>query len=591
MQTRASRAALCSALLVGCATTTTNTTTTGQTQSNSGGSSQAFGVVPLPDRGRLQALAARPATVRGGARESSNVSEWRLTGPLPTAIEAANVAQPLSTTDAFERLVQTTAPSATTTEALRCVAREAATFEARGAGNASAQLLRYFSLACGLSMAPQVWFLSFDNVGASMTTDALLAEQQQALSTQIRPVLSGATGGVGAALVREGARVKIAIARGQSLVRFTTVSMEGAAESVVRGEISGANAGDAVAVIANTRDGGARFCVAEAGMVAPRFGFRCPAASDGAPEYADVMYVPRGRLLGRLVGTVLIGGAADGRLAFRRATTAAISFTDEATSTAALEALLNERRRASGIAALQFSESSRRAACPVAGYAVGALTGDVSSEDAEVAVLGMMAGWGVEGRVREGHAGANVLVTGDGSQLVTTTLDQPSGRMSLLDPEAAHGALCPIVVDRKFIGMAYATWRVVDERSMHDVAGVWARVDEERRRLGHEPVQRWTGATRSLEAAIDALDRGTTTPDTVSQRLSNAAVEEGSTGVRVMMFSMVTPSGAPMQVPSELLDRRLTRAQIGTTWFRAPGSAWAVRVVLVVVPQEGVNLV
>lgn len=358
---------------------------------------------------------------------------------------------------------------------------------------------------------PQVWFVTFDGVPASTTIDALLTQQGAALSAQMRPVLAGVRSGagVGAALAREGAKVKIALAHGPSLVRFSTVSMESPTEAVVRGEIAGANAGDAGAMIANTREGGARFCTAETGMVAPRFGFRCPASSDGAPEYADVMYVPRGRLLGRLVATVLIGGAAEGRLAFRRTTPTAIAFTDEATATTALEALLNERRRASGLSAVQFSESSRRAACPLAGYAVGALTGDVSADDAEVAMLGMMAGWGVEGRVREGNAGASVFVTNDGSQLVTTVLDQPSGRMSLLDPEAAFGALCPIVVDRKFAGIAYAAWRVVDERTMHDVTGVWTRVDEERRRLGRQPVQRWTGATvaRGGRRGLDGRSR------------------------------------------------------------------------------------
>jgi hypothetical protein len=566
-------------LLCACTTTGTNGASQG---------SGRFGLVPLPARRQAQQLRAQAPTLRAGQEVSAATTEWRLTGPLPTSVDAANAPQPWST-DAIEQIAQASVPGTVrTSEALRCFAREMAQYAARNEGQSPPWVNHYLSAACGLSTPGVAQVFSIRANSASTTTEALVAESREWLVEHIRPTLTNATNGASIAIARDGVKVRVVIAAREDVVTFDTVSMGSSEEAVVRGEVRGAAAQDAIVVLANTRDGGVRPCVPEQGILSPRFGVRCPASAEGAPEYVEVMHIPRGRLLGRTVATTLVGGSVEGRLSWRRPALAPLLFTDAATTRTALESVVNEQRRAIGRAPLTFTAADNDATCPLGAHTLGPLTGGGEVDVAEVAMLAMMAGWGVEGRIRGAMAGANALTTRDANALMASVLSLPSGRLSLLDPDASRGVVCAAVVDSKFVGLSYTTWQLVDESRAHDAETVWARIDAERARRGAPPLRRWSGATRSLTDAIDAIDARRVLPDDVLSSLSSAAVNESATGVRAMAFSVFAPGGSTLQIPDELLDPTLTQAQIASTWYRARGSAWAVRVLLVIAPSAGV---
>ncbi|MFO0561872.1 MAG: hypothetical protein U0269_27920 [Polyangiales bacterium] len=579
---RVRKAAFAAGLLSLCACATTGTTSNG-----SGGQREArFGAVPLPARRQVRTLRERAPSLRAGQEVGPTVAEWRLTGPLPAAIDRAHEPLAWSTTDPLEQVAQRAAPpTVRTSEALRCFARELAQYSVRNPGVAPPTVNHYLAAACGLSQPGRVHVSSIRAASESASTEAILAQLGNQLADQLRPLLAGAADGAGVAIARDRLELHVAIVAREEVAAFDTVTMGASNECVVRGQVRGASEQDAILVMANTRDGGVRVCAPEQGILAPRFGVRCPASADGAPEFVEVMHVPRGRLLGRSVGTMLVGGSAEGRLLWSTAAHAPITFTDATATRAAMEAVVNGQRRSLGLAPLVFNAEENAAICPLGAYSIAAISGAGNNDEAEVAMLAMMAGWGVDGRIRGAAVGANALTTRDASTLLASTLTLPSGRVSLLDPQAARAVLCPQVVDAKFIGLSYATWQLVDEQRSHDVDAVWNRLDEERRRRGLAPVQRWTGAPRALSEAIAAIDSGRISPDDILQTLSQSAVNESATSVRAMAFAVLAPAGAPMQLPDELLATSLSTAQIATTWYRAPRAPWAVRLVLVLVPS------
>lgn len=567
--------------LCACATTESN-----RNGANAGRREARFGAVPLPARRQVRTLSERAPTLRSGQEVTASVAEWRLTGPLPTALDQAHAEAPWSSTDALEQIAQRAAPATVrTSEALRCYAREIAQYNARNPGTSPPSINHYLASACGLSNPGGTQILSVRARDARETTETILTQLGERLTSELRTVLSSAASGAGVAVARHELDVRIVIATRDERVAFDTVSMGATNECVVRGQIAGGSAHDTIIVMANTRDGAVRMCTPEQGILPPRFGVRCPATADGAAEFAEVMLVEHGRLLGRTVGTTLVGGSTEGRLVWRSPALAPVTFTDATTTRTALESLVNTQRRALGLAPLVFSPEENGTICPLGAYSIGALIGGASRDDSELAMLGMMAGWGVDGRIRGASVGAGALTTRDGSTLVSSTLMLPSGRVSLLDPDAARGVLCPQVVDAKFVGLSYATWQLVDEQHAHDVDVVWSRIAAERQRRGTAAMQRWNGAPRAMADAIAAVDSGRISPDDVLQSLSQAAVNESASSVRAMVFAVMAPAGAPMQLPDELLDPALSTAQIATTWYRAPRAPWAVRLVLVLVPS------
>jgi hypothetical protein len=560
--------------------------TTGVSSQSTAGGGATFGAVPLPAQAQVRTLATRAPTIVARETVVDDVIEWRLAGPLPASATVANASAPWSS-EPLEALVQSVAPSGTSTsEGVRCLAKEAARHALAHAGGLSPMLARYVAAACGLARQRSVrfWSVALPSATAAVTELSAVTAMRDNLRDQLRPILASARGAVGVAMARDGAQVRVALVSGEDGVRFEPITVDPGGTAIVRGEAIGASAQDRISVLVNLRQGGVRFCEAEPGVFAPRFAVRCPAPVDGAPEYVSVTRVPPGRMLSLGVGTALVGGAPEGALVWRRSAAAEVRFTDVERTNAALEAMVNERRRSIGLAPLTFSTAARRATCPLAPYTVGAMLGQSSVSDGELAVLGMMAGWDVPGRVREGNAGANSLSTRDGATLIAETLDLPLGRVSLLAPEASQASLCPVVVDGKFVGLAYASWATVDEANRRDTTALWTRIAEERRRAGAPALQRWEGAPNALSRALDSVDRGEAEPEAAMNVLTEAAVAEGNTSVRAMAFSLFTPSGAPLQVPAGLLDASITHAQIGATWYRAPGSAWAVRVVYVIVP-------
>lgn len=569
-----------------CAIESACATTDSNTRSAQGGSS--FGAVALPARRQLRALTQRAPALRANPEVSLSSGEWRLQGPLPTALDRAAVAQPFSQTELVERFAQSIAPSGvTTSESLRCLAREIAHFALRNEGNAPPTIGQYLSAACGLSTPGDAQIFSITAGRESATIESLFTELGARLSEQWRPVLAQATDGAGIALARDGVKIRVVIVRKVERARFDMIEQQPGNEAIVRGEVRGAGAEDVLTLFVNTAEGGVRVCTPEVGIVPPRFGARCPASAEGAPQYVEVMHVPRDRLLGQTVGAQLVGGAPEARLAWRYTAMPAVAFTDDAATRAALEAQVNQRRAAAGRGPLVFGEREHRSICELGGFTVGHLSGSVTADDAELAMMGMMAGWTVEGRVRGGMAGANALTTRDGSLVLASALEMPSGRLALLDPNASRGVLCPVVVDAKFVGMSYASWQLVDEANAHESDTVWARLDEERARAGLAPITRWTGATRALQTAVTALEQGTQAPQAIIDTLTQSAVDESQTGVRATAFVVHAPAGAPLQISRTLMDPSIREAQIAATWFRAPHSPWAVRVVFVVMPSRG----
>jgi hypothetical protein len=135
--------------------------------------------------------------------------------------------------------------------------------------------------------------------------------------------------------------------------------------------------------------------------------------------------------------------------------------------------------------------------------------------------LGLLAGWEVEGMVREGHFVSAVVPGAAGYRdVIQMALSRPAGREALLDPTAERVAL-GVTADGGQVGALISTYATFDGyRHDRDPGAVAARIAGARRDKGLPP----PAVARELNAAADRAAR---------------AVQAGQLGPRDAMRKML----------------------------------------------------
>src|SRR5262249_32809559 len=128
----------------------------------------------------------------------------------------------------------------------------------------------------------------------------------------------------------------------------------------------------------------------------------------------------------------------------RPAQTGADAPASDAALAPALLEQINAVRKEAGLSALRLSDTESRTAAQLAPYYFAALTGGLEVTIADKVALGLLAGWDVDGMVREGHFASQWTHQRSPASLVEAAIASPFGRETLLDPAISLIAIGPI---------------------------------------------------------------------------------------------------------------------------------------------------
>ncbi|HEX2486016.1 MAG TPA: hypothetical protein VHQ66_11980, partial [Myxococcota bacterium] len=391
---------------------------------------------PFPTPKQLDALGdAAPETL--ARMEIDDVERWTLSGPFPERVEVVPHAPGGPIEALLDAAVARRAGLAVASEAMHCMARELALFVAQRGKMAPPALVEFSAGRCGALVSVPRTVYVHGAAPAGVPEQELVGVWRAQLESMLEPLLAGGPVDAGLAFARvdgRAAAVAVASARRVQVTPFSPVAADGvvsfAGEAL--GPVEEVQAG------ANQGELGHAKCTPDPAVQAPRFSFRCPLARGDESAAIDVMVREQERLLSQSAFSVLARAPGADANEWRRPEHAPSRVAADAADFAdAVQAALGAVRKREGLRPLVLSRPQSEVADELAPHVLAPALGAGSPAAADLAALGLVAGWGVGGAVR-GAGLATGLVIGalDAGRFVDAALERPSGRASLLDPDA-----------------------------------------------------------------------------------------------------------------------------------------------------------
>ncbi len=420
----------------------------------------------FPSRTEIDAIAAAPLPSGGLDDRSVDVASWELRGPAAEAIDEATGNDP-SAWGGMLAAATSAGPGLVASQAMGCVAREAAVFVAQKGALPAQTLRRFLAARCGAASTDVSLAYQAGTVPPAMTEADVSVQWGPQVRAMVQSGLRGGNrlAGIGFARANDHAAVLLATAPRRARLERTPIAASGGGV-VLRGELL-VPAAHIEAMVTSGRFGYAE-CAVDAAVALPRFSVACPVAAADASAWIEVAAFPAGRVLGDAVIDIQVfpAGAPDHTYAHAPAASRGGPRDPAALAIGVVEHL-NAVRRDAGLGAVRLSLGESRKAAALAPHYFAALGGHGDVTVADKIALGLQAGWDVEGVVRDGH-----FATGRGdAQSPDDLLDQacasPFGRRALLDPEVQSVAVGTVVVG-DVLGALIGTYAIVDPRRAPD---------------------------------------------------------------------------------------------------------------------------
>jgi hypothetical protein len=352
---------------------------------------------------------------------------------------------------------------------------------------------------------------------------------------------------------------------------------------VVRGEVT-APAATLRALINRGRYGYA-VCVADPAVPLPRFSVTCEPSREDEVAWLTISTLPPGRLLGTPVLEVLAWpSGAPGKVYAKIARPAAqTSAPAEVASLPALVEEINRVRKDAGLEAVTLAERESATAARLAPHFFSSFGGDDTSSD-QVA-LGLLAGWEVEGMVRNGHFVSVVTPGAAYRDLIQSALSRPVGREALLDPAAVRVSIGTIA-EGGSVGALLSTYSLFDGYK-HDVGegrAIAARLAGLRRaRAVREPTL-VTELSAACQHAAVSVQEGRRTAEEALDDLVRFVNEKLGRSARA--WASETTSLEAMKFPEEMLSSPALMFGVGVGHHKPVGRAWGRFLVYFVAVEE-----
>ncbi|HSO31661.1 MAG TPA: hypothetical protein VLT33_04075, partial [Labilithrix sp.] len=511
---------------------------------------------PFPSRQALEKLAAAPVTPLP-ARTVAAAPEWKLQGAGADAVAPVEAR--------YAQVATKTGAAVTFAKELRCVARELGRFHLENDAYPDERLRRFLIAACGLTNPAIVAAESHGAADPSIADEEILADWQKKLA--IPAEVRGSALGVW--MGRKGKRVVIMTVAQKTSPGDMVITNEEPGQVTVRG--TAPLGSETVIGLVNQGEHGVARCAQDLATPLPLYAFRCALGEGDATAWIEVAARAQGRLLLRSVGL----GLARRDVAVPYAYVAAPRDVKNVTSSAELASAVLDgvnRARAKGklapltLAGTQTATNGR--------FAPHFFQASQQHDDSDQIGLGLLAGWDVEGTIRNGNLFAALLSgTSNANAWLDYALESPMGRFTMLEPEArqiAVGVSAPGALGG--LGAVVTTYQMfgsTDHRA--DVAHVFAGITKLRAARGlAQPIA--MADTAALAAEATFVNTGRKDAQDALDAALVAVRNRTHQGVRGWIAMTNDLDSIPF--PPELLGAPSATVGIEVTHVRNPGAAW-----------------
>jgi hypothetical protein len=562
--------------------------TTGQPR-DSGAKDETF-----PTREEVRDLASQAPAAESPVARFRTVSAWSIEAPTTDRVGE----DPISAPDGWEELLLEVAAEraglVVASEGMRCAAREFGRFFLEHSALPAPDLHRFLLARCGTS-----------SVGATTAyvegvlpgeEDASDAEIRKHWDTEARTLLRTHLGAgpraVGVWFGRRAGRGTLMFLSGERRVRIDPISPVPGADGalVLRGEVL--STAQEVRGIVNQGRHGWAFCEGDPSVRPPAFALRCPTDPKDGRAWILVAARRPGRVLSDGVLQVLArpsGASALGYRAPHLGRELPIATADEFREQLARE--VNRVRREAGAPPLSLEPNQSELAAQLAPTYIGAHFGQIDPATADAVALGLLAGWEMEGPIRDGGVGASVaLDTRDFATWLAQALEEPGLRSTLLDPDRSRLAVGAVVASpdapASYLAGLVATYE------LYGAADPRAELEAFHERLVSEYAARGlTPPHRDADveaAALRYLERARSGRQEPEEALRDLLAETGARfGASVQGFWLEGMTLDQLVLPAELLTRDVRRVAAAVGWYQPPDSPWGRTLVFVVVLPDG----
>jgi hypothetical protein len=538
----------------------------------------------FPQAGELASLPSLPPPDESVSPTGVSVDHWAVDAPVPAGENAPT--DDTSPWGAIARSAAQAHPGTRVSPAMRCAALETARFYVEKQGLPTESLRRFLVARCaGTSPDTRVFFYAIAPP-PGVSDDALLAQSRGPVAEQLERVLRDGTQQViGLAAYRSKDRFAVAGLVGSEPAALDPVSPapDDPRRIVLRGTLRSA-AADAIALV-NQGDFGFAYCTPDAAVHLPAFSFTCTLAPGDSYAWAQILVRRVGRVLVDAVADVILYAGDPARTEYRAGPSAGGDGGQSTVSPAAasratddfkarLVIAINSVRSRGGLAPLTVAAKQSDSDSRLVGTMLDA-TVKHRDTDADRIALGMLAGWDVEGTIREGHLFMGFAVQGrDPAAWVDFALERPFGRTTLLDPDARRVAVAPALPKSAGGVGAVVTTYGMFESTDHDADTelLARRLVEARRALGRPSLARlehlrWLDeqSRRVLEGAVEPGAALNTAMQTLAEQTA---------GARVSGFVSEGNDIEHAPLPDALLSAAGGKWAVAVTHHRVKGAAW-----------------
>lgn len=413
------------------------------------------------------------------------VDEWELTGPFPSQVGALPHREDTPWFALLESVAAKRAGLALTTEGMHCAARELGRFYLETRGRPDESLQRFIQTRCRSSAAG----ISFGFVDGpapdGVTDETLFGHWKESIEEGIEAGLRGGPRTAGIWFGRAKGHAVAAMAYGERAVHvepFSPVADEDG-RLVIEGEVL--VPARRVGALANRGRYGVASCRQDPELTAPRFRFTCELAPGDVAAAVSVSVTPPDALLSRAGVVLLAGRGGEPPTTYRRARYGKRREVDEEARVPELFVeQLNAVRKEAGLSPVALDAAQSRAATELAPHFFEAVFGRARLT-ADLVVLGMIAGWGIDGIVEAGHFSAAWIVDStDVSRLLSTALEYPDGRDALLADDIDRVAVGPLLIgaeDDSALAAVFGTYALFSEQGHEELAKlVYEKLEKDR---------------------------------------------------------------------------------------------------------------
>jgi hypothetical protein len=475
--------------------------------------------------------------------------------------------------------------SATLSPPLRCAGMEAARFFTKHGAYPGDGLRDHIVRRCG-SVLPS---LTFQTLDMAVPDEVPEAEFAQSMNKAIAGMLAQrAKPGVhlGAGYARGGGRVSVVAFAGVPTARldaFTSLIGEGTSVTL-SGELP-RHAEHAIALV-NHGEFGVEICEPDRSVKRPRFSVTCPVAPNDATTRIEIASSKRGQVLMHQDVQLMVRRTDDAGLVYEPSTYGGPS--KAASSSAFRKAFvgaLNRVRERAGLGGLTVENEQSAMSDRLAPHFFSASeSGD--SERTDVIALGLLAGWDVDGMIREGGIFTGALHGSRSPEhFLSHALESPLGRQVLLDRDISRAAVGAALLEPTGIVTivnTYAFFGSQDHRADEDA--VFAELSKLRAARGLPPPTRLERGD-ALDRCLRRIATNTAgTVDAVEEALQTISEEQSRS---MSGFTLETHDLKNLEISDELLRNAPLAVAVGVTHYKPEGAAWGQYVVVLVTEMSG----